>query len=44
MIGLLRYLFVVQHDYRDSAQAMRARVVLPLVDTVLKVKGQPKKK
>jgi GAF domain-containing protein len=34
MIGLLRYLFVVQHDYHDSAQAMRARVVLPLVGTM----------
>lgn len=34
MIGQLRYLFVVQYDYRDSSQAMRARVVLPLVGTM----------
>lgn len=31
MRGLLRYLFVVQHDYRDPAQAARASVVLPII-------------
>lgn len=31
MIRLLRYLFVVQHDYRDSVRATRARILLPLI-------------
>ncbi|MBN2305798.1 MAG: GAF domain-containing protein [Anaerolineae bacterium] len=31
MIALLRYLFIVQYDYRDSAQATRARLLLPLI-------------
>ncbi len=31
MIRLLRYLFVVQHEYRDSVQATRSRILLPLI-------------
>ncbi|MBN1200830.1 MAG: GAF domain-containing protein [Anaerolineae bacterium] len=34
MNKLFRYLFVVQYDYRDSAQAMRARVLLPLSSSI----------
>ncbi|MBI5959490.1 MAG: GAF domain-containing protein [Chloroflexi bacterium] len=34
MKGLFRYLFVVQYNYRDTAQAIRARVALPLISSI----------
>lgn len=34
MIQFLRYLFVVQYDYRDSTQATRARILLPLSSVI----------
>jgi len=34
MIQFLRYLFVVQYDYRDSTQATRARILLPLSSAI----------
>jgi GAF domain-containing protein len=34
MMERLRYLFVVQHDYHDSVQATRARMLLPLISTM----------
>lgn len=34
MIKLLRYLFVVQYDYRDPAQATRARMLVPFISTI----------
>lgn len=34
MIGVFRYLFVVQYNYRDTAQAIRARVALPLISSI----------
>ncbi len=34
MNNLIRYLFVVQYDYRDSTQANRARMLLPLISVI----------
>jgi GAF domain-containing protein len=34
MIKLLRYFFVVQHDYHDSIQATQARILMPLTGAI----------